>query len=122
MPQRSAERTEFLHDVLTTAVETGYQWFVHSKIVRNAEYAILSTNVEAVDEEFGIEEDHGTVTIERIASALAKVRSGEPIPYLSDYQRARIISADEHNDAGDIDACDADTILQIALLGEVRYA
>jgi hypothetical protein len=40
---------------------------------------------------------------------------------LDDRFRSRIAVAAAENDAGDIDAVDADVIAQVALLGEVRY-
>lgn len=62
------------------------------------------------------------LTVDRalIEKAIATLLAG-PVKFMSDKWRARLIGASAINDAGDIDASDADAIVQVGLFGEVVY-
>lgn len=119
MPNRSEEREEFLSSLLNDGMSTGYSWFQYSRIKRNADGYIVSAHVaELNDDETGYE-PRGIVDIETVARGFALLRKG-PIEYLSEDYRARLITVDRTN--GDYDANDADVILQLGILSQLKYA
>jgi hypothetical protein len=132
--ERSVERTEFLSDVLVTAIESGSSgWFVVD------EYEPDGPDAHAViraDDEPGAPR---RVTLGTIAHGLAIIRDARPRPvedgvlvlhnagtgqrlYMSYDMRRRIMLADRTNgDDGDLDVVDALAILECALFGAVTY-
>lgn len=136
---RTPERREFLADIITTALEGGvgywsqaseYRWFSPTLSggtatpgpngTANAYATLHETDTD--DGELG---EALTVDVDVIAKAfglIALSASGKlEIPSLShDYAR-RLMSAYREIEAGDIDAGDADNIVQVGLFGEVRY-
>ncbi len=139
MATRTAERQEFLADVITTALEGGvgywsqaseYRWFSPDLSGGTATpgpngtanaYATLH-ETDTPDGELG---DALTVDVDVIARAFGKIRraaSGDlVIPFLSREYARRLRDAYDDIDAGDIDADDADVVVQVGLFGQVVY-
>lgn len=139
--KRSDERKEFLADVITTAVEGGtgywaqvsqYQWVdtygylteegqdrVHVSVGERNGDEPRATLHELDDDESGYKPEGLELTLDVVARGIGRIQRGEVS--LSDWYRDRILAASRENDAGQIDAGDADTIVQAGLLGEVRY-
>lgn len=132
---RTAERQEFLADVITTAVEGGinywaqvleYRWYTPTLDGGSAEpgpngtanaYVTL-TDLEDPDEQYDI-------TVDSIARALSMIRAslkggGRPKGW-NRTDAMRVLAASSANDAGDIDSADADCVLQYAIFDEVVY-
>lgn len=110
---------EFIGDVMTTMVESGYDclfyWGTPTFINRDSNLVpILASIVEDEDDERTVH----TLTHDMVAPAIERIIKEKLVgsalmPYL---MRAVL-----EQDAGDVDAILADCILQVALLGEVRY-
>lgn len=138
MTKRSDERANFLANVLTTAIEGGsnywaavseYRWGYHDIGQSNGQPlpADQQAYAEAVIEDSGDFADEDPdfeptkVDLETIAKGLGLLRAGE-LQYIAPSLRANILLADRTNgDEGDIDAVDADAILQLGVFGEVIY-
>lgn len=140
---RSAQRAEFLQDIMITGIETGYCWFEWDRyqIVEDGQVKIMvgeqegdqpfARCYELNEDESGYDYDKPlTLTLDDVARGLrmflealdARVNaSGGPHHRAQEY-RALYRQADRDNDAGEFDANDCDTIIQYALLGEDRYA
>jgi hypothetical protein len=112
MTTKSPERTEFLSDVLITAVEGGINYWAQ---------------VTAYDPDDGravvLDEDGDEFVVDgdKLATALGRIRRGE-VKYLDASVARFITEASRENEAGDIDAGLADAIFQVAALGELVYA
>jgi hypothetical protein len=135
--RRTEERTEFLGDIITAAVEggTGYwaQVSQYQYVDRWSEpegrIAVCvgtrqaggarATLHEMNDEETGYKAEGLLLNADAVARGLGKIKRGEV--QINDSLRALIMRADADNDAGDIDADAADVITQVALLGEIVY-
>jgi hypothetical protein len=135
--RRTEERTEFLQDIITAAVEGGtgywarvsqYQYMdrwsepegriaVHAGTRQPG--GTRATLHEMNDEETGYKAEGLDLTADAVARGLGKIKRGEV--QISSSLRALIMRADADNDAGDIDADAADVITQVALLGEIVY-
>jgi len=130
---RSEERTRFLRDVITTALEGGvgywsvcehYQWVAEDGTVYVPVRGEMRREPEA--ETYAEIRDTGEpssdlkrVDVELIEAGLAKI--GESGFRLNDQQRSGILLADRESDAGMIDSDDADAIVQAGLFGEIVY-
>lgn len=132
MTTRSAERTEFLSDIIIGAVEggTGYWAQVSAyQYVMDGEVTVYTGKREgdltrAVlhelnDDETGYKDEALVLDIDAVARALGKIKRGEVT--LNSTLKGYILTADSENDAGDIDSDCADVIAQIALLGDLVY-
>lgn len=116
MARRSAERTTYLADVMTTAIEGGINYWASIDTVSQIEdpTEILGWRYDAarvVDLEDG---EEYTINLDTIARGLNRIAKIQP--------RGRIAAADRDMDAGDLDAIDADIIVQFGLFGEHVYA
>lgn len=136
MANRSDERTEFLRDIITTAVEGGtnywaqvsqYQWndCMEGGKLRVSVGQRVGDETRAVlhplaSDESGYEDEGKVIDIEGVARALGKIRSAAPLA-LNESIRAQIREADRDLEGGMVDAALADVIVQIALLGDVIY-
>lgn len=137
--ERTAERVEFLSDVLVTAIENfGYGWFtVH-------EYDIDTWTATIEDSETEIKYD---VDLDTIARGIGVIKAAKPAQfavsgysidrqdmidtalanaegerlYLGDDERRTIMEASRDNDAGNIDVILALAILECAIFGQVTY-
>lgn len=144
MAVRTAEREQFLADIITGAVEGGtgywasvaeYKW--EGRAAKDV-YAVLleedsADDVRAFAELFAsangrkiklselLEEAGGIykLDIDAVAKGIGKIKRGEVA--LNATLKATILEADAENDAGLIDAEGADAITQAALLGELVY-
>jgi len=122
MRKRSAERTQFLADVLVSIVEDGgYNGW---RRIKAGTYQ-YDPPAEARAEIFCIGDgrpeeysDHD-VTLETVAQGIAKLQSGDI--QVNSELLGWILAGNAKNDGGDIDAEAADIILQAALFGELVY-
>lgn len=116
--KRSAKRTEFLNDILCAFAEGGIQMI--GQIVEK-EFDSDALIYRKLVVEYTDDPQHHTVTIDTIASGLAKCRKG-PVAYLGRSARLRLNECYRECDAGEIDAVDATNIVEIGLFGEVVYS
>lgn len=126
MTTRTAEREQFLADIIITAVEggTGYWAAVSGYVWCDAEEGERAANTKAtlheLDDATGaFDGDTHDLTIETVAAGIGKIKRGE-VGVRADLLEA-IKRGDAENDAGDIDADCADVIVQAGLFGEVVY-
>jgi hypothetical protein len=131
---RTPERQEFFADIITTALEGGvgywsqaseYRWFSPTLSggtatpgpngTANAYATLHETDTD--DGELG---PPLTVTVDDIARAFGILRRGTPEGWNA-RDVARMLAAYAETDAGEIDAGDADCIVQVATLGTVVY-
>lgn len=120
MRKRSAERTEFLEDILCTFAEGGIQMIGYI-VERDFDADALKYNMVRV--RYSDEEDDSpghVVTIETIAKAFGRFK-----PYLenkiSPEYKNRMNRLYRELDAGEIDAVDATNLVEIGLFGEIVY-
>lgn len=116
---------QFLMDVMTTMVESGYS-AVHYWTVVNKVHRVDNQDLDSYLSVFEIDlvnPNTGrvvTITMERAAQAIQAILADRAlcqVGYPADY----IVSAVNDMDAGDIDATAADCIAQVAVLGVVEY-
>lgn len=150
MSKRSIEKTQFLADVIITATEGGtgywartygYTWDEGAEntsgtLVDFAEaadllgtssawdYQWLDAAVEAKDER--IAKVTYSLTVDTVAKAYAKINKGSveeasAALNLAQSYVTRLRLAYRTNDAGEIDAYDADIVAQLATIGEIVY-
>jgi hypothetical protein len=128
---RSAERTEFLGDIITTAVEGGtgywaqcsqYQYEYDGEIcvcvgTRSGDEPTATLH-ELKDDDSGYEDEGLVLTLDNVAAAFKEIIETTT----NDRWRKTLVEANRTNDAGDLDSGDCDAIAQVALLGEQVYA
>lgn len=127
--RHSAERAEFLGDVLGTALEGGIgYWSAASEIHRVGDYPHGDWQYSAVTLfEVGDGDTTCSVTnadceghrvdLDSVARGIAALLA----PGRTYRHRVLLAHANRHNDAGDIDADIADDIVQCAALGSLVY-
>lgn len=123
MTNRSPERAQMYQDILTTGIESGYPWFRYDDIVRTDDLGYESATVEEIEETGDHSADvtpRGTVNVETIAKAFGILRKG-PVKYLHESVRRRFLGMYDVPDDADFDVNDADTLLQLGILGEIKY-
>lgn len=136
---RSAERNQFLTDLLTTAVEhCGYGWFTtpdvyewdgelgtaHAEIVEfdGGEWVKHRIDLDTFAKGLGVIRRAELREIEHGDVVLHNAETGERL-YMSRGLRKDILEADRTNgDEGDIDVVGALAVLECALFGRVVYA
>lgn len=133
MTIRSAEREEFLSAIITGAVEGGtgywakvsqYQYVMDGEIKVYCGEKVEDGGTRATLHEMG-EDDDGykleglVLTTDVIAAGLRKIERNEV--QINVRLLEHILEAARENDACNIDADDADVIVQVALLGEIVY-
>jgi hypothetical protein len=130
---RSPERTEFLRDILTGAVEGGtgywaqvsqYQWVDRDGTVMVVVGERAGDDAHATlhrlnEDESGYELAGLDLNVETIATGVNAIVNGRVAT--GERYRKGITQANAENDAGMIDADDADIIVQAGLLGEIIY-
>lgn len=129
--KRSAERAQFLTDVIITAAEGGiqywavilsYKWHLPNLPGGTGEPGPDGTAAASLrlrpDEE---DADVHTVKLSDVAHALNVIADLSRPLYLHSTDRTRIAEAARENDGGKIDADDADVIVQVAAFGNVVY-
>lgn len=131
MVTRTAERTEFLTDIVVTAIENyGYGWFsVEDYDCDNGTARIFDqhdddapydVSIDVIAKGLGVIRD--AVSISHFEDfTLANLKTGRQL-YMSVYTRKAIMEADRENDAGNLDVVDALAILECGLFGQVVYA
>lgn len=125
------DREQFLSDVLTTAVEGGinywaavsdYKWHDGDFVSIPASVKVHEIDEDPADASQPYYEVGVPINIQDIGRAIARIMDvNDEIKYLSPQVRKEVFAASVDNDAGDIDADIADAIMQIAVLGEIRY-
>lgn len=128
MTQRSAERIEFLQDVLVGAIEnSGYGWFTvqayqddFADITDNETEIQYHVDLDTVAQGIGVI-NKAKIEYFEGEHALANDYTGERL-YLSAERRKAIVQASRDNDAGDLDVVDCLAILECAIFGQVTYA
>jgi hypothetical protein len=111
---RSDERKQFLADILTTAIEGGINYWS-----RTLKYKWKDTPTEptaVIRDEDGSKYD---LSIETVAKGIGLIVRGEV--HLNTAMVESIKRANRENEAADLDAWDADAIIQAAVLGELVY-
>lgn len=119
-----SERDQFLFDVFVTALEGGINYWSETN-----DYHIWSDEAATVEDLDGFYANVTNVvdyTGEPVRIDASVVRRGlraigNGNVRIADSYRTRIGRANRANDAGEIDALDADAIVQAGLFGEVRY-
>jgi hypothetical protein len=130
--ERSAERVEFLGDIISAALEGGigywsqcsqYQYELNGEIKvavgKRQGDEPRATVHELNDDESGYKDEGLEITLEAVEKGLDMIL-GELVA-VAEYHRESISRASDRNDAGDIDADDADVIVQVALFGAIVY-
>lgn len=136
MPTRSADRTQFLHDIMITALEGGVgYWSVADRIERHEDDNLWYRSYVLYCSDGGKEALHcgnglddtckghkvSTQTVTR-GLALGKQPEKDSNKIGWHYsQRKHVILADRENDGCEIDSGDADCILQLGIFGEVIF-
>lgn len=116
---RSAERREFLADVVTTAVEGGTGYWAQVSEYRWVDEPARAVLHELDDDESGYRAEGLLLDQDAVAKGIGRIARGEV--ELGATLKELILRASRENDAADIDAEAADVIAQVALLGEIRY-
>lgn len=126
---RSPERTQFLVDVLSTAVEVGISYWAETIHVEDSTGTTpagdnLDPNgtggdcYRAIVRDFETGDEY-TVSIETIARGAARLDSASIDNDLArDFREANR----SNGDRGDIDAANADMALQMGIFGDIRYS
>lgn len=131
---RSPERVEFLSDILIAAIEGGtgywaqvsqYQYLDDGELKvfaapRKPDEGTRATIHVLKDDESGYEEQGHDITVDTIAKGIGRIVRGEV--KIKQRMRDAIAEASAGNEADNIDADDADAIVQAALFGELVYS
>lgn len=140
---RSPERTQFLHDVMITALEGGVgYWSVADDIVRHtnddlwySSYVLFcyegdvdpKTGVKVAGE-CGADDKEGQCKGHKVTPEVVSKGLGIALDYkkhpeigLHKSHRAHYFEASIENDGGEIDAGDADNIVQLGIFGKVIF-
>ena len=132
MGKKLSKLDNFYSDVIVTAVEGGigywsrcsdydhgYKW---NEDCENRHQPASVTVHELVDEQANTYKAGVKITTKEIANAMQRIADfGQQIEYAGDEWRGRMAGALREKDAYDIDAGDADVIMQIAVLGGIVY-
>jgi len=131
----SAERTKFLTDVFTTAMEGGVSYWASVLEYRHTESpraVLVHTEELVLDHETmswvpGPDAEELIVDLDVVAQGISRIVKGE-VDYLPETHRARIAAASRENDMmpadgrhGDIDAGIAEHVVQAALFGAIVH-
>lgn len=113
---RSPERQEFLNDIVICVVEDygSNPW----RQVRDYDPDEPSAIIMELNDFDEVEAEH-QLNREVIAKGLGKI--ADPAFNINSEMRGNIVGGSAENDAGNIDAYDADAILQAAIFGELVY-
>ncbi len=116
MPQADGKmNNEFALTVIETAMEGGINYWAN---VRGYNKKKISIKIIEYCEEKQVKHD---VTPETIQKAIHRLKRGD-VPYLCDELRCSLIGKSYATpEEIDIDASDADLIVQVGLFGEIKY-
>lgn len=110
-------RDQAVSDILTTAVESGYLWFLYQRIDRDDDLNVLGVTGWIVDD--GAPGDHFRLTLAGFRAQLRRIGfSSDERPRLREIARMALVG---DLDELDYDVNDADSLLQLAVLGEEVY-
>ena len=114
---------EFLQDIMTTAVESSYEWFNfdHVERIKGGDRHLSVTAFDALEVDCdgdGAILSTTAINAEKIVAAMTKIIADGLVPQ---YHRDTIACACAASDASDIDMDLADCILQVACFDELRY-
>jgi len=116
-PAPSAERLQFLYDVLTTIAEGGRNyWAVGRNAKRDGDLNWLSFDLRDAEDDKAEWHHVDITTIER---GIAAILSGKAT--VSKNIIGQIASGNARNDGGDIDADAADCIIQVGIFGRIVF-
>ncbi len=115
---KSPERTEFLNDVFTTALEGGIGYWAYAEEYENNSDDYFAVVVDAEDENAF---DKSTINQETIVKGINKIMNDETLKISQDL-RQHITEASRTNDASNIDAGDANSIVQVGLFKELVFS
>jgi fructose-bisphosphate aldolase class 1 len=122
---RSAERDRFLKDVVVCFIEDGglnaWRQIERYKYVYADEDDFLSPMTTCEATFIDVEDEGKTyeVNADVVAKGLGKLKRGEV--EMNGAMLRNILDGDRENEAGNIDAYDADAIVQAAVFGELTY-
>lgn len=136
MPTRSIAREEFLGDIISTALEGGigywsaahqYQYVDELRSDRPVRVCVgkqqgdqARATVQELDEDgYDFEGPIHEITLDTIAHGIQLILDGKA--GVNQRIKSNIYLANAENDAGYIDADDADVIVQAGVLGEIKY-
>lgn len=133
MGKPMSETAKFLSDVIITALEGGvgywsqaseyrhgcvFESYEEREDKRQPAYAVIH---EMDEDEGGYKKEGLRVDNAAMAKAFKRIMGKDEIPHCPREWRKRMVAAYWAKEAGDLDAGDADAIVQIAVLGEVVY-
>jgi len=117
-PAPSAERRQFLLDVLTTAAEGGCNyWAIGRNAERDDDLNWLSFDLRDAEDDEAEWHHVDTVTVER---GIFAILSGQ-VKICNKTTIGQIASGNAQNDGADIDANAADCIIQAGIFGEIVF-
>lgn len=121
--KRSPERTQFLEDLITGAIEhSGYgfpECIEYPDVPDGQVYAIIIDRyVEDGDDDYGAQYRVNADVMAKGVSMIIRDVEGKIV---SDDHRKQIMAASRDKDASDMDVVDCLAILEVALFGEVIY-
>lgn len=139
MTKRSAERTQFLADIIITAVEGGIGYWAAVRGYKAPDDNPAGTRalLRVHDEDDGycawtdvakslvypramsVDGRWAVLGVNTIAHGISLIRKGECS--LDPAIRKNILGASAVNEAGDIDSSDADIIVQLGILGDIVF-
>lgn len=106
---------QFFADVLDTFVEGPYEWFLLKDNYKSDPTPTVSVRIDEPGAKWVF------VGWSTIHAAFLRLASG-PVAGLSESYRGTLLKALILNESGDLDVNDVDAIMQIALIGEIRYS
>lgn len=117
-----SERQQFLLDIMCGAIEggTGY-WAIARNVERDAELNYLSYELADAEDEADSRQDPPWHRVDAKVVELGIKRIREGVVNVSQDILARVVMADNSNDAGITDANDADCIVQAGIFNDIVY-
>jgi hypothetical protein len=121
---KSENRKQFLFDVFVTAMEGGIGYWAYAE-----EYHYSNNGTEDLEGFYALVSDcegdetfpdNSTINQKVIVTGVNKIINDKDVK-ISETIRKRIAKASMLNDAGIIDADDADCIVQVGLMGELVF-
>ena len=128
-----SERSAFLSDIIITAAEGGVNYWAavtkydhgYNKSDKLGDCGLeperSRTASMCVQDAEDDSEPPMLVTVKTLRKAFALVMSSKDIAHVGGDWRKRMVAEYWGKDAGELDADDADSLVQIGLFGEVRY-
>lgn len=118
-------RDEFLRDVFVTACEGGINYWAFVQEYSWSDLDRYYARILDAEDEYVVNRaliNRGLRRIHRAAERPPVEGKRTSVPYLSHSTARRISQMLRVRDAGELDADDADVVVQVGLFNEVRYA